>query len=214
MDPTNGFRLALSSGSGVLVPIEAAWTPVLGGDRPGYHKIGGWIETSRAQDLVRDDAGQLTIVSGQPGQSFRGRHGVYFEMSQQLTASPEGLDRKGLSMFFNFTQLDRRSSLIDNQTALGFTQTGTFASRRNDQVALALVRTHINDRTRETDRIALANGSIDGVRQAEWILEADYRLVATTGVKIVLDVQFGFNPGGISERRNVVALGMKSSVSF
>jgi len=123
VDPTNGFRLALSGGSGVLVPIEAAWTPVLGGDRPGYYKIGGWIETSGAQDLVRDDAGQLTIVSGQPGQSFRGRHGVYSEMSQQLTASPEGLDRKGLSMFFNFTQLDRRSSLIDNQTALGFTQT-------------------------------------------------------------------------------------------
>lgn len=117
-------------------------------------------------------------------------------------------------MFFNFTQLDRRSSLIDNQTALGFTQTGTFAGRRNDQVALALVRTHINDRMRETDRIALANSQIDGVRQAEWILEADYRLVATTGVKIVPNVQFGFNPGGISERRNVVALGMKSSISF
>ncbi|WP_165927175.1 carbohydrate porin [Sphingomonas sp. BK235] len=52
------------------------------------------------------------------------------------------------------------------------------------------------------------------MRQAQWILEADYRLVATTGVTIVPDVQFGFNPGGISERRNVVALGMKSSVSF
>jgi porin len=214
IDPTNGFRLALSGGSGVLLPVEAAWTPNFGGGKPGYYKVGGWVETSRANDLTRDAQGDLTIVSGEPGKPFRRRHGVYFEMAQQLTPSPDGLDRAGLSMFFNATMLDRKSSLIDSQIAAGLTQTGTFAGRDHDQVAVAIARTHVNDRLRESDRIALGQGLLPGVRGSEYLAELDYRIVPVAGLKIGPNVQWGINPGAISEKRNVVAGGVKSSISF
>lgn len=71
IDSNNGFRLALSGGTGVLIPIEAAWTPIFDGTRPGYYKVGGWVETSRANDLTRDVQGDLIIVSGRSGALFR-----------------------------------------------------------------------------------------------------------------------------------------------
>jgi porin len=214
IDPTNGFRLGFGGGSGVLIPIEAALTPNFGGKRPGTYKIGGWIETSKANDLVRDEQGNLIAVSGRPGDPFRGRHGFYLQILQQITPSPDGIDHKGLSVFFNFTQLDRKSSLIDNQIAAGFTHTGTFKGRPNDQIAFALARTHVNSRMRAVDRIAVDEGSLLGIRNAEYIAELDYRIVPAAGIRISPNVQWGINPGAISERRNVVVLGVKSSVQF
>jgi porin len=214
IDPTNGFRLALSGGTGVMIPVEAAWTPNFSGSKPGYYKVGGWVETSRANDLTRDAQGDLTIVSGEPGAPFRGMHGVYFEMAQQLTPSPEGLDRTGLSMFFNATRLDRKSSMIDSQIAAGLTQTGTFAGRDHDQIAVAIARTHVNDRLREADRIAMDDGVLPGVRGSEYLIELDYRIVPIARIKIGPNVQWGVNPGAIAAARNVVAGGVKSSISF
>lgn len=214
IDPTDGFRLSFSGGTGVLIPFEAALTPTLGGDRPGYYKIGGWIETSRADDLVRDRDGQLTILSGQPADRFRGRHGVYLEIAQQLTPSPEGLDRKGLSVFANATFLDKKSSFIDNQLEAGLTQTGTFAGRPHDQVAIAVARMHVNSRLDETERIEVGRGLLPGVRNAEYLIEADYRLVPTTGVKISPNMQWSINPGAMQSARNVLVGGIKSSISF
>lgn len=214
IDPSNGFRLATTGGTGVLVPFEGDWTPVFGGDKPGYYRLGGWIETSRATDLTRDDAGNLTIVSGEPGSTFHGRQGFYYQMAQQLTPSPAGLDRQGLSVFFNFTQLDRKSSLIDQQIALGLTQTGMFNGRPNDQIAIALVRTHVNSRLRSTDQIAIDQGALDGVRRSEYIVEVDYRYVPFPGVRISPNLQWGIDPGAISENRNVLVLGIKSSILF
>lgn len=214
VDPTTGFHLSFSGTTGVLLPFEAAWTPTFHGDKPGYYKIGGWVETSRSSDLVRDRNGELLIVSGDQGKPYRGRHGVYFEMAQQLTSSPEGLDKKGLSVFFNFTQLDRATALIDNQISGGVTQTGTFAGRPHDQIAFAVVRTHVNGRLRATDRIAVDQDLLLGIRQSEYLAELDYRLVPVNGVRISPNIQWGINPGGISENRNVIAIGLKSSVQF
>jgi porin len=214
VNPTKGFNLGFSGTTGVLLPFEAAWTPTFDGDKPGYYKVGGWVETSRTNDLVRDSNGQLIAISGNEGKAYRGRHGVYFEMAQQLTASPGGLDKQGLSMFFNITQLDRKTSLIDNQIAVGMTQTGTFAGRPNDQIAFAIARTHINSRMRAADRIAVEDGLLTGIRQSEYLAELDYRFVPTAGVRITPNIQWGINPGGISQNRNVVALGLKTSVSF
>lgn len=214
IDPTNGFRLGFGGGTGVLIPVEAALTPNFGGKRPGTYKIGGWIETSRANDLVKDDQGNLIALSGRPGDPFRGRHGFYLQVLQQVTPSSEGIDKKGLSIFFNFTQLDRKSSLIDNQIAAGFTQTGTFKGRPNDQIAFALARTHVNSRMREVDTIAVNDGTMLGIRDAEYLAELDYRIVPAAGIRISPNVQWGINPGAISENRNVVVFGVKSSVQF
>jgi porin len=214
IDPTNGFRLGLGGGTGVLIPVEAALTPNFGGKHPGTYKIGGWIETSKANDLVKDDQGNLIALSGRPGDPFRGRHGFYLQVLQQVTPSSEGIDKKGLSIFFNFTQLDRKSSLIDNQIAAGFTQTGTFKGRPNDQLAFALARTHVNSRMRTVDRIAMNEGTMLGVRDAEYLAELDYRIVPAAGVRISPNVQWGINPGAISENRNVLVFGVKSSVQF
>lgn len=214
IDLHDGFRLAFSGATGVLIPFEAGWTPMLGGDKPGYYKVGAWYETSRGTDVARDANGRLIAISGASGRALSGHYGVYLQIEQQLTPSPRGLDQKGLSVFLNVTQFDRKSSIVDNQIAVGLTQTGTFAGRPNDQIAFAAARTHVNSRLRGPDAIAVEAGALAGIRQSEYVLELDYRLVPIAGVKVAPNVQWGIDPGGVSERRNVLAFGVKTSLTF
>lgn len=209
-----GFNIDFSGGTGVLIPLELGWMPAWGGDKPGSYKIGAWYETSEATDIARGGDGLPIRVSGLPGRALRGHYGAYLQVRQQLTPSPEGLDKKGLSVFLNVTQFDRRTHVVDSQIAAGLTQTGTFAGRPRDQVAIAAVRTHVNSRLRASDRIALAQGLIPGIRQSEYILEFDYRIVPAQGVRIGPNVQWGIDPGGVKQRQNVLAFGVKTSIAF
>lgn len=211
-DETDGFRLAFSGGTGVLLPLEVALFPNLGGDRPGSYKFGAWYETSRTVDVVDDVNGDPIALTGQPAQPLRGRYGVYLQIEQQLTPSPEGLNRKGLSAFLNVTQFDRRSSLVDNQIAAGLTWTGTFRGRDRDQVALAVARTQTNPRVTDIDRLLASTGS--PVRHSEYVIELAYRFVPVTGLKFSPNIQYGITPGGRSDLPNVLVLGLKTSLSL
>ncbi len=214
IDPHNGFNLSFSGATGALIPFEAAWTPMLGGDKPGYYKIGAWYETSRGVDVARDINGQLIAVSGLAGRPIQGHYGAYLQFAQQLTPSPKGIDRTGLSVFLNVTQFDPKTSIVDSQIATGITQTGTFLGRPNDQIAFAVARTHVNGRLRLPDEIAVSQGLMSGVRHSEYVLELDYRVVPLPGLKIAPNVQWGIDPGGVAERRNVLAFGVKTSLGF
>ncbi|KQM99388.1 hypothetical protein ASE78_17920 [Sphingomonas sp. Leaf25] len=211
-DPTNGFRLGFAGGTGVLLPVEAAIFPDLGGDRPGSYKIGAWYETSRTTDVAYDGEGQPILATGQAGRAVRGRYGFHVQIEQQITPSPEGLGRNGLSVFFNIVQFDRRTSLVDSQIATGATWTGPFASRPNDQFAVAVARTQTNPRYSAVER-RVAGPATLGLG-SEYVIELDYRIVPAPGLKFSPNVQWGISPGGRSDRHNVVAIGMKTSLSL
>jgi porin len=52
------------------------------------------------------------------------------------------------------------------------------------------------------------------VRHSEYLVELDYRFVPIPGIKIAPNVQWGIDPGGVAERENVLALGIKTSLTF
>lgn len=213
-DTTNGFRLGLAGGTGVMIPVEAGWTPRLWTDRPGIFKIGGWYESSPTTDIFEDRNGRPVVLSGLPGRPLRGRYGGYFEIRQQITPSPKGLGRKGLTAFLNVFEIDRRTSLVDNYVGMGLVQTGTFKGRPNDQIALQVSRTHVNSRLAEADRILNGIDPLHGVRGSEYAAELDYRLVPMTGLRIIPNLQYVANPGGFSNHRNIVVLGIMTSVAL
>ena len=72
-----------------------------------------------------------------------GQYGAYVNFLQELTApSPD----RGLSVFFNATYADRRTSTQDNQITAGLLYKGPFEFRPSDELGFAIGRSHVNSR--------------------------------------------------------------------
>jgi porin len=192
----HGFELGFSGGKGVLVPVEVGWTPKLGAaGLPGSYVVGGWWSDVSAPDL-RSGRG-----------AHRGRHGLYLSAGQQFTGQPKG---KGLSLFVNFTQADRRTSRIDRQFAIGAAYRGLVPGRDKDEIALAFAQTHLSDGAREAARLSTPASPLAG---NEYATELDYRLKAFGGLTLTPNLQYVKNPGGEAGRHATV-LGLKTVLKF
>lgn len=213
-DRDHGFRLGFDHGTGVLIPVELGLSPHFWAGHPGIYKIGGWIETSQAHDIFKDSDGNPIVLSGKVGETMRGRHGVYFEARQQLTPSPKGVGKAGLSAFLNIFKFDDRTSTIDNYIGGGLIETGTFQGRPDDQIAVEFSRTHVNSRLAEADRLLAQGDPTQGVRGSEYAAEVDYRIAATRGLRIIPNIQYVANPGGYARHHDVLAFGVMTNVLF
>lgn len=92
-------------------------------------------------------------------------------MQQQLTGtSKDGKSLTGLGMFLNVTQLDRKTSVIDNQIALGIFYKGLVPALPGDVLGVAVARTNVNGRVARADELVPGTP----VRDAEYAAEVFY----------------------------------------
>ena len=210
------FTLAQPPGAtGALIPVELGWLPHLGTDRlPGSYRVGAWDNTSRTADVFENTLGNPLVLDGGTPRSRNGAYGGYVNVLQQLIRGSED-SRQGLNLFLNATFADRRTSVIDNQVAIGLTYTGLVASRPLDDVALALGRTHVNSRVTQAEELAEAAGSPDAeVQTAEYVSEVYYSLHATHWLMLRPNLQYIHRPGGVIDRTDDIVLGLKASVTL
>jgi porin len=178
--------------TGVLVPVEVGWTPVFGDGLGGTYKFGGWYNSSRATDPVDN-------------RMHEGEYGEYINFLQRLTAPAGPASKRGLSVFLNSTSADRRTSTLDNQSALGLTYVGPTSSREHDVIGIALGRTHVNPRVARD--LAPARGS-------EWVGEIFYGVAIDKWLELRPDIQYVYRPGGIAHVTDDVIVGLRLSVSL
>ncbi|MEZ2132345.1 MULTISPECIES: carbohydrate porin [unclassified Sinorhizobium] len=191
-----------SGSTGALIPVELAWLPKFGDEElPGSYKIGGWYDTSTADDVVSDVNGDLFALTGLPPLRHRGRYGAYINFQQQVTSN--------LSLFLNAVVADNRTANTDRQIAAGFIYTGPFSARPNDDIGFAVGTTHVND------RVADAQASQGRPRpDSEYAFELYYTYRPTPGLLFRPNIQYVLDPGGISENKDVVVLGLKTTATF
>jgi len=201
----HGFDLSLGGGKGVLVPVEAAWTPRLGG-LPGTWRIGAWYSDVKAPDVLLDVDRAPRAVTGAPPLVRQGRYGVWLGIEQQVTGEAGG---RGLTLFLNVTQADRRTSDVDRQIAGGLAWQGLVPGRPKDAVALAFGATHFNGRAAQAERLS---GQAP-VQHTEYAAELDYRLKPASGVAVTPNLQYVRRLGGRAGRHALV-LGMKLVVGM
>ncbi len=200
--------------TGVMVPIELGYTPRHGlAGLPGTYKIGGWYNTSEADDVGLDINRQPRAVTGLAPLRRDGRYGFYAQFQQQLTGtasdSPKGPQTvRGLVAFLNITQTDRRTSVTDNQIAAGFFYTGLLSIRPKDDFEVAIARTNVNGRSIDPILHGAARPN------AEYAMEIAYGLHATDWLVLRPNVQYIVDPGGFSRADDVTILGLKGSVQF
>lgn len=210
------FTLAQPPGAtGALIPVELGWLPHLGAAQlPGSYRVGAWDNTSRNADVFENTLGKPLVLDGGVPRSRNGAYGGYVNVLQQLIRGSED-SRQGLNLFFNATFADRRTSMIDNQVAIGLTYTGLVASRPLDDVAVAFGRTHVNSRVTKAEELAQAAGTGDAeVQTAEYVSEIYYSLHATHWLMLRPNFQYIHDPGGVINRTDDIVLGLKAIVSL
>jgi porin len=193
----NAFKLNNPPGTtGVLLPVEFGWTP-----KDGSYKFGGWY-TSAAQE----DA--LGFWQYEPKRR-NGAFGAYINLEQQLTYGSGAQPNSGLRSFFNVTQADRGSALVDRQIAMGAVYTGPFASRPMDDIGLALGATHVNSRIAQQQRPHAA-----WVQRSECTAEVYYTWQAAGWLQLRPNVQYVRHPSGLKVFDDVVIAGLKGNIAF
>ena len=202
-----GFTFNVSRGTGVLTPVEVGWTPKLGPNSlPGTYLAGAWYSNTHGADPLLGLDGQPQPLTGQAPLQHAGRYGGYVSVTQQVTGKADG---PGLSLFGNFTQGDARTSQIDRQIALGAEYKGLFPGRAKDVLALAIGRTHINDRLTQAEQLANGSGGFGPVQHSEDAAELDYRVQVVKGAVITPNLQYVSHAGGIAGR-DALVLGVKA----
>jgi porin len=195
------------SSSGVLVPVEFGWLPTFGDGLKGSYKFGAWYNSSTAPDVVENIYGQPLSINGGPPLMRHGQYGAYVNFLQQLTApSPN----RGLSVFFNATYADRRTSTQDNQITAGLLYKGPFDSRPADTLGFAIGRTHVNSRIADAEtQLNAANPGSVGVQGSEYVAELFYGVHVTRWLELRPNIQYVVQPGGIASNTNDVIVGLR-----
>jgi porin len=212
----NALNLGEPGGaSGALVPFEVGWQPAFGGRLNGSYKFGAWYNSSRAPDVVENTFGRpLAIDGGQP-LMHSGQYGAYVNFLQRLTAPPVDGSKRGVSVFFNETFADRRTSTLDNQIAAGVFYTGPFVSRPADEVGFGIGRTHVNSRIAAVEEVQDATGPTPvAVQRSEYVGEIFYSVHATSWLELRPNIQYVHQPGGITQNTDDVIVGLRLSVNF
>ena len=205
------FALGRFSGAtGVLVPLEIGITSAgeTGGPVDSY-KIGGWLSTADAPDVLLDANGRTSTLSDLPPLQRKSAHGFWLSLQQQLTGRSRGGESvSGLSVFANITLADRRTSMIDNQVAIGLFKKRVMPSMGDDELGLGLVRTHINDRFVRGEELAGRYGP-----GSEYAVELYYGFRPVDWVVLRPNLQWIHRSGG---RRfaPVGVLGLKAVFTF
>jgi porin len=211
----NSYSLDLwrpGNSSGVLVPVEFGWLPTVGSGLKGSYKFGAWYNSSTAPDVVENVYGQPLAIDGGPPLMRHGQYGAYVNFLQQLTAPSAN---RGLSVFFNATYADRRTSAQDNQIALGLLDKGPFDFRPEDELGFAIGRSHVNSRIAdvETQMNEVNPGSV-GVQGYEYVSEFFYAVHVNRWLDLRPNVQYVVQPGGIARNTNDVIVGLRVSVGI
>lgn len=205
----HGIYLGFKGRTGVLLPIERGFTVKLGGDPKlaGVYTIGFWYDTSRSTNLVKDSDGNFAAISGEPFGSQRGRYGAYVVARQQLRAG-DADGRGGIVLQANAVFTDPRTTQIQNIFQAGATYTGLFAARPTDEIGFAIGRTRVNHNVTELQQ-ALNGLNIDPTQppRSEYAMELDYSINAAPGLSIRPNVQWYLDPGGRSQKENIVVVG-------
>jgi len=136
-------------------------------------------------------------------------------LEQRLTA-PDGVaSARGLSLFFNATYADRRTSTLDSQVAVGIRYTGPLAARAQDELGVAAGETHVNSRIATVERLQNEEGyGPVPVQSSERVGEVFYNVHMAGWLDLRPNVQYVADPGGVAGRINDVIFGIRVAMNF
>jgi porin len=191
----DGFNFSTRGGTGVVVPWEVGYGDDDGSTHlPGHYILGGWIDRGDYADPLRDAAGNIAILTGQPPATRRGRSGIYARFDQRLTR-PDPAGQRGLTLFgVAMTNLSGRAE-ESRFLELGLLQTGTFAGRDADTIGFVINDQRFSDLSMQRMRAAqIAAGGNGDIERHQYMMELAYGAQLTPAIRVLPNIQYIVNP--------------------
>ena len=208
----------LHGATGVLLPFETGVRVHLGSHGyPGAYRIGGWINTAAAPDVLLANDGRPATLAGMSMLQRSGSHGGYLWFQQQLTGTftekpgEDAVVTQGLTAYVTLTMVDKETGPVSSQVTASLRYLG-LPGRKNDAVTLAFGTNHVNSRL--ATLYWYQDGKKGPRRNSEFAIETDYTFQATKWLYLEPNVQFWVDPGGYTQKNMITVFGVKTGVTF
>ncbi|USI75027.1 carbohydrate porin [Sphingomonas morindae] len=199
--------------TGVLVPVEIGMVSATRGrGLVGSYKIGAWYSNVKADDVWLDINHNPRLVTGLEPLQRNARYGLWVNLQRQLTGeAKDGKSTKGLTVFLNITQADRRTAVTDNQIAIGLFHKGLLPRVPGDVIGFAVARTNVNGKVARAELLAAPGQE---PQDAEYASELYYAVHPYQWLELRPNFQYIVNPGGYHHMHDVGVLGMKAAITL
>lgn len=191
----HGFNFSTKNATGVIVPWELSYGRDSANDRlPGHYILGGWFDRGDYADPLRDDQGNIAILTGRPAATRNGRSGLYVRFDQMLTR-PDPASQRGLSIFgVAMTNLSGRVE-ESRYLGIGIVQTGTFARRDQDTFGFAINDQRFSDLAMQRMNAArVAAGGRADIRRHQYMMELAYGFQVNPAIRLSPNLQYILHP--------------------
>jgi len=210
----SGFKFDGSQDSGVEIPVEVAYEPVLGAAKmPGHYKLGFAYDSSTDQAFINN---QAAFASNSRASGHRTE--AWALADQMIVRNGPG-DTDGIILLAGYTHGDPSFSNYSNQVFVAALDTDFWAARPKDTIGLLFNYTGISGRLGKEQALDLEAGipvvdNATGIQTHSALIELNYDIHVTTGVNFAPDFQYFFRPNAQSNTKDAAVFGFKSHVNF
>jgi porin len=216
----SGLKFDGSQDSGVYVPVELAYEPLVGSAKlPGHYKIGfGYDSSSTYKAFSLALIATSDRMSGAPISMHTGNTQSWVLFDQMLLRQGPG-DQDGIIALGGLVHNDPANSVYAEQYFAGVLDRGFWRGRPQDAVGmlftyntLSAVLSKVQSREAALG-IPLSNAAT-GPQTHEMVLELNYDIHVTRGVNIQPEFQYVFRPNAQSNIHDAAVFGFKGHVEF
>jgi len=216
----SGFKFDASQDSGIYVPVEVAYEPLVGaGKMPGHYKIGfGYDSSSTFKDFATALSATANTSPGATRSTRTGNTQVWVLADQMVVRQGPG-DTGGIILLGGFVHNDPNNSPYAEQYFAGALDQGFWRARPKDTVGLLFSYNTVSGalgkaQTREAELGIPFSNSATGVQRHEMILEANYDIHVAQGLNVQPEFQYVFRPNAQSNIHDAAVFGFKAHVAF
>ena len=209
-----GFEFNGARDSGVEIPVEVAYEPLVGPQAlPGHYKLGFAYDSSTNQQFFDSAAGLLS------GTRATGNKTNYWVAADQMIFRNGPGATDGIILLAGYVHSDPSLSVYTDQVYVAALDRDFWPARPLDTIGILLNYQHVSDQLateQELDAsfgLPIANGAT-GVQTHEAILEVNYDIHVARGVSFQPDFQYVFRPNAQTNVKDAAVFGFKSHINF
>jgi len=216
----SGFKFDASQDSGIYVPVEVAYEPLVGaGKMPGHYKIGfGYDSSSNFKDFATALSATTNTSPGATRSTRTGNTQVWVLVDQMVVRQGPS-DTDGIILLGGFVHNDPNNSPYAEQYFAGALDQGFWRARPKDTVGLLFSYNTVSGalgkaQTREAELGIPFSNNATGVQRREMILEVNYDIHVAQGLNFQPEFQYVFRPNAQSNLHDAAVFGFKAHVAF
>ncbi|WP_158742308.1 carbohydrate porin [Acidisphaera sp. L21] len=210
----SGFKFDGSRDSGVYVPVEFAYEPLIGTDKlPGHYKIGFGYDSSGT--FTPFSAALNSIV---PAPHHTGNTQGWVLVDQMVRRQGAG-DIDGIIALAGFIHNDPSNSSYAEEYFVGVLDRAFWPKRPQDTIGIQFSYNTVSGalgkvQAQEMELGIPISNNATAPQSREMVLELNYDLHVTTGVNVQPEFQYIIHPNAQANIHNATVLGFKAHVEF